>query len=82
LLSNQAKKFYKDSDIKVKKRLEELFTLLQDIPIPYRSFDVAKIKGEENLFRIRLSDVRVLYCIFEVQEVIKILKIGYRENFY
>lgn len=72
----------RDSDNKVKKRLEELFTELQDIPIPYPSYDVAKNKGEENIFRIRLSDVRVLYCIFEVQEVIKILKIGYRENFY
>ncbi|MFW9929619.1 MAG: type II toxin-antitoxin system RelE/ParE family toxin [Candidatus Thorarchaeota archaeon] len=81
-LSHQAKNFIKNLDEKTKTKLMEVFEILKDIPIPYRHYDVSKIRGRENIYRIRISSLRVLYCIIEIDEKIRILKIGYRENFY
>ncbi|RLE92294.1 MAG: hypothetical protein DRJ55_04680 [Thermoprotei archaeon] len=44
-----------------KDRLIELFKILKSNPIPYKKYDVAKLKGYRNTYRIRLGKLRVIY---------------------
>ena len=46
-------------------------------PIGYK-----KLKGFANLFRIRISEIRVLYSIEDKMLIIEIIKIGYRREVY
>ena len=41
-----------------------------------------KIKGEDDIFRVRLGDYRLVYLIFERRLLILIVKIGHRKDVY
>ena len=41
-----------------------------------------KLKGQEEIYRIRQGDYRILYSIFEARLLILILKIGHRREVY
>ena len=59
--SNQAKKFIKKSEPKLLERLKELFFVLMDNPVPRHDYDLLKIEGKEDWYRVRLSSHRVQY---------------------
>ena len=48
---------------------------------PY-SYPYKKIKGETNLYRIRIGEYRISYEVYENENIIIILKIGKRDKFY
>lgn len=58
-LSNQARKFLDDVEVQLKDRLKLKISLLSN------SFEVdsIKIKGEEDTYRTRLGDYRILFLI-------------------
>jgi mRNA interferase RelE/StbE len=41
-----------------------------------------KLKGESNLWRVRIGDYRVVYYIFEDTVMIKIVSISHRKDVY
>jgi len=41
-----------------------------------------KLKGQEDLYRVRQGDYRVLYSVFERKLLILIVKIGHRREVY
>lgn len=41
-----------------------------------------KLKGSEDIYRIRQGDYRILYSIFEKKLIILILKLGHRKDIY
>jgi mRNA interferase RelE/StbE len=48
---------------KVKIKVKDLFYTLKRQPIPYKKYDVKKLIGYENTFRIRIGKLRILYFI-------------------
>ncbi|WP_309492728.1 type II toxin-antitoxin system RelE/ParE family toxin [Candidatus Hecatella orcuttiae] len=44
--------------------------------------DLAKLKGRENYYRLRVGDVRVVFKIDKPAKTIYVEKIGYREAVY
>ncbi len=78
--SNNAEKFLKKCDEKIKARLNELFLKLGQNPVPAKEYDLRKIAGEANTYRIRLSRYRTTYCIYWEQKIIRILKIERRKE--
>jgi mRNA interferase RelE/StbE len=53
--------------------------LCQKIPRPA---GVKKLKGEENAWRIRVADYRVIYTIEDIIEIIEIQRIRHRKDVY
>ena len=51
-------------------------------PIPFRKFDVAKLKGYENTYRIRIGNLRIVYEVNWDEKRILIHFIGPREKAY
>jgi len=82
LLSRKADKFLGEVDrefgLKVMKEISDP----QNFPFLTTHHDLAKLKGRENYFRIRVGDVRVIFKIDKSSKTIYIEKIGHREAVY
>ncbi len=77
-LTNQARKFLDDAEIQLKDRLKLKISLLSD---PYE-IDSIKIKGEENTYRTRLGDYRILFLIQKEEQIIVVIRIDKRSRVY
>ncbi|PIZ76249.1 type II toxin-antitoxin system RelE/ParE family toxin [Candidatus Peregrinibacteria bacterium CG_4_10_14_0_2_um_filter_38_24] len=72
-------KFIKALDEKTRSRLKE--KLLEVKKNPFSSGDIKKLQGtSENLYRLRLGKIRVVYKILKSD--IEIVDIDYRGNIY
>lgn len=81
-LSNQAKKFLSTCDSTLRERLEELFQILINDPLPVNNYDIAKIKGLKKGYRIRLGTIRTIIELNPKENEILILKIDKRAKVY
>jgi len=59
-----------------------IFTVLEGLKTDPRPMGVKKLKGEENAYRIRVGDYRVIYNLQDKQLCITVVKIGHRQNVY
>jgi len=75
LVFKSLKKIPKDEGKKILRKAEALITN------PYPN-GFKKIQGEENLFRIRSGDYRILYRVFEKKLVILVVNVGHRKDIY
>ena len=65
-----------------KNKIKEVITTLKSDPIPFKKFDVAKLKGYNNTYRIRIGDLRIVYEVNWDEKRILIHFIGPREKAY
>ncbi len=63
------------------KVIECLKTLSLD-PIPAKRYDVKKLSGLKDSFRIRMGKVRIVYTVLWKEKVVLIARIGFRESVY
>ena len=60
-------------------RIKSKIDALVDSPRPY---GVVKLSGEDDLYRIRVGDYRIIYSIQDHRLLILVLKIGHRRDVY
>lgn len=63
-------------------RLKKAIFILKTDPIPVRSLDIAKLKGEKNKYRIRKGKFRIVYEVVWEQKLILIHRIDFRGDVY
>ncbi len=63
-----------------RKKIMELLVYLKEHPIPAHRYDVKKLKGTENTYRIRIGKYRVIYGI--EGETVQILAVSHRKSAY
>ena len=51
-------------------------------PLPWRNFDLKRIEGTENTYRIRIGDYRIIYFVEKEKVTIHILKFERRAKVY
>ncbi len=78
--SNNAEKLIRKSDVKLRARLQELFQKIMYNPIPAKEYDLKKISGEKDTYRIRLSSYRIIYCVYWEEKTVRVLKIERRKD--
>ncbi|MBO3842689.1 MAG: type II toxin-antitoxin system RelE/ParE family toxin [Candidatus Brockarchaeota archaeon] len=61
VLTHQALKSFEKLPPKIKQRVSEALDTLVQTPVPFRSFDVNKLKGYRNTYRIRIGRWRIVY---------------------
>ena len=66
----------------VKRQVEDALKILQTKPVPTRIYDVKKMQGVQDTFRIRIGDTRIVYTVMKAQNHIIIHYIGSREKAY
>jgi mRNA interferase RelE/StbE len=66
----------------IRKRIEELILILKENPLPYLKFDLTKMSGYIDTYRIRMGRVRIIYRIDFKNNIIEILDADYRGRIY
>lgn len=67
---------------KRKEKLKDIFLTLRGNPVPVRIYDVAKLRGYDSIYRIRIGNMRLVYEVFWADKKITIHKIEPRESAY
>lgn len=65
-----------------KRKVIELLLILRENPVPAEYYDIKKLKGYADIFRIRIGDIRVIYEISWNHRAINVLLIEPRESAY
>ena len=63
----------------LKNRVNDAIFDLADEPRPIGAI---KVKSEDGVWRIRIGDYRIGYSIDDITQVITILRVGHRSDFY
>ena len=63
-------------------QLLDLIFILKSEPIPYRKYDVSKLRGREDAYRVRVGDIRLVYHVNWVHSMVDIEYIGPRGKAY
>ena len=79
-VSNKAEKQVRDLDSKMRERVITLFKVLEESPVPARQYDLLKLGGKQDSYRIRLSSYRVLYTVFPNEKIVRIVKVERRTD--
>jgi mRNA interferase RelE/StbE len=61
---------------------DRIQTKIDDLAIEPRPNGVKKLKGEENSYRIRVGDYRVIYDIFDDVLLVSVVEVGHRSEVY
>ena len=80
LLSNTAKKQLPQLEPKMRGRVTQLFKRLEEVSVPYKDYDMRKIEGRDETYRVRLSSFRVLYRVLHAEKTVWIEKIERRSG--
>jgi len=59
-----------------------IIRVIQPLSIQPRPLGCRKLKGYDDVYRIRMGDYRILYSLNETQITIVVLKIGRRKDVY
>jgi len=65
--------------------LRKVYDFLSDLgrnPLPWRTWDIRKIRGEENTYRVRLNKYRIVYWVNWKAKEIVVLKVELRKKVY
>lgn len=79
--SEQSKKFLSRCDSNLFKRIKKKIDLLKENPVPSDAKFLGRNK-EENVFRIRVGNFRIIYKIKKSKDKILISKIDKRDKVY
>ena len=66
-------------DVSVVRRVITKIEALAQIPRPSGS---RKLQGEQNLWRIRIGDYRIVYSVNDRQRIVDIVRIRHRRDVY
>ena len=78
--SKRIKKQIEKLESKTKLTLLDLFLKLTESPVPVEEFNVAKLSGSKNTYRIRIQKIRIIYDVYWKEKNIEILKVDTRKD--
>jgi mRNA interferase RelE/StbE len=81
-VAKRARKASKKLPEHYKRRVIELLLILRENPVPAEYYDIKKLKGYADTFRIRIGDIRIIYEISWNHRAINVLLIEPRESAY
>ncbi len=82
VVSRRAKKSLEKLPSFYRRRVLELLLLLRENPIPADYYDVRKLKGYIDAYRVRIGDIRVIYEISWEDGRVDVLLVERREKAY
>ncbi len=62
--------------------LQRIRDVIDELETDPRPHGVKKLQGEENLYRIRVGDYRIIYSIEEKKLIVLVIRIGHRRDIY
>ena len=65
-----------------REHLREAILVLKKDPVPIKSLDITKMKGEKNMYRIRKGKFRIVYEVIWEHKLILIHRVDFRGDVY
>jgi mRNA interferase RelE/StbE len=81
-IKDKSLKFISSLQKNDRKRLKEAILVLKEDPVPIKSLDITKLKGEKNKYRIRKGEFRIVYEVIWEQKRILIHRVDFRSDVY
>ena len=69
-------------DPKRRRAVGDAILVLKEDPVPFRLLDVVKLKGFDNVYRVRVGGLRIVYAVSWSERRILVHYIGPREAAY
>jgi mRNA interferase RelE/StbE len=63
-------------------KFKELIETLKTNPIPKEKFDIKRLKGSDDVYRVRIGKFRVQYVVLWEDKIVVIRKVSRREGTY
>jgi len=82
LIHKKSIKRLKEMEKSSLKKIANLIEMLEVNPIPWKYFDVKKIEGEKDTYRVRIGKYRIIYFVDRNNKIIHVLKIEKRGKAY
>ncbi|AIY89348.1 type II toxin-antitoxin system RelE family toxin [Geoglobus acetivorans] len=82
IVHSRAAKSIKELPKSHRAKLSEFLDTLKNNPVPFRKFDIKKLKGYQDRYRARFGDFRLTYQIDKKEKVILVLKLERRGRAY
>jgi mRNA interferase RelE/StbE len=82
IVSQRARKSFRKLGEHYKRRIAELLLLFQQNPVPSEHYDVKKLKGYADSYRVRIGDFRIIYEIVWESKNVHVLVIEHRKKAY
>jgi len=80
-LTKSAQKEFNSLSTKVQERVKDILKLLEINPLS-ELLQVKKLKGQENLYRTRSGDYKVIYEVKKNEVQVIVIKVGHRREVY
>ena len=78
--SKRIRKQIEKLERKSKLNLLGLFLKLKENPVPVDEFNVVKLSGSKNTYRIRIQKIRIIYDVYWKEKGIELLKVDRRKD--
>lgn len=69
-------------DEKIRNRIWALFETLETLPFPAREYDLKRLGGMQDCYRVRIGDYRVCYHVNKEERKITVFRVERRETAY
>ncbi len=79
LVLPRAQREIKSLPLQTRKRVSEAIDSLEQNPRPS---GVKKLKGAEDLYRLRVGDFRIIYAIHDQELLVIVINLGHRRDVY
>lgn len=79
-LSNASKKAYRSLDKRILEKIKNAILTLKASPLPIKEYDIKKVAGEADTYRLRISRYRIVYYIDWNNRAIKVIKIDKKDK--
>ncbi len=81
-IHKKAVKFFKSRSISEKGLIKIKLNLLKENPYSHPQLDIKKLKGSEDVFRLRIGKIRIIYQIKHDDLLILVISAGARGDVY
>ncbi len=82
IIHKKAKKFLKSRCNEEHKLISAKVVLLKENPFNHKELDIKKLKGIDNVFRLRIGKIRIVYQVFKDELLVLIIAAKTRSNIY
>ncbi|MBW6537083.1 MAG: type II toxin-antitoxin system RelE/ParE family toxin [Mariniphaga sp.] len=82
IIHKKAAKFLKSRNSSTKSIIVKKLELLKENPYSHPLLDIKKLKGVENVFRLRIGTIRIIYQVEEHELMILVISAGGRGDVY
>lgn len=79
-LGNNAYKSLKKLEQKIGQKVKQALISLKISPLPIKDYDLKKIVGAEDIYRIRISNYRIIYAVDWKNKEINVIRISKRDE--